>query len=178
MKCPCCNNKFSLKDYLLSLLWNPRDNNEYPDYVTNKLGKLNSWYEDNLKYIFNMVLYKYNLLSKNSNNYDKIYERKENLKNHIINNTSFNYVYMNMADNIRHGKVFHFKLGIKDWRKTSDYKIDKVEIELNKIMNNPIRGIKVSIRGDESLIKPKDIIKIIDILNNLENYEMLEELIK
>ena len=45
-------------------------------------------------------------------------------------------------------------------------------------MNNPSRGIKVSIRGDESLIKPKDIIKIIDILNNLENYEMLEELIK
>lgn len=178
MKCPCCNNRFSLKDYLLSLLWNPRRDNKYPDYVTNKLGKLNSWYEDNLKYIFNMVLYRHNLIHKNSNNYDKIWGMKDKLKKIIAENTSFNYVYMNMADNIWHGKVFHFELGIKDWSKTYDSERDKVEIELDRIMNNPMRGIKIYVKGDESLIKPEDITKVIDILNNLENYEMLEELVK
>lgn len=171
MKCPCCNKEFSIIDYIKSLFINNKELEEevLPNCLTDSKGKLHSWYEKKLWYIHKKCLSIRNDFGKN--NTDKRRDYFHKIEELIKENTDLTASIW-MCDNIWGGDIFFTTFYVWDSQESKR----AIEIEVGKVMNDGKKFINIS--GDESIIRPNQILKIIDIVDNVDKYLMAEELCK
>ena len=171
MKCPCCNKQFSLEDYIKGLLakTDVLEEEELPTYVTDRKGNLNPWYDKRLRYIHKKLLDIHKDFGKTNSN--KRYKYFEEIQELIKSNTELSPMIW-MCDNIWNGDIF-----IADFYVYNDGNYEKkTEIEVKRVMSNSKMVLSVS--GDESYIKAKDILKVIEIVDNVDRFLMAEELLR
>jgi len=172
LKCPCCNEHFSLIEYIKNLFIGEsvteEKEEELPTYVTDRKGNLHPWYDKKLRQLHSKLLDTYKDFGKANTN--KRYKHIHEIENLIEANTSFRPSIW-MCDNIWNGDIFIVSLRIY-----TDGNFDnKTELEVKKVMKNG--RMILSVEGDESCIKARDLLKVIEIVDNVDKFLMMQELV-
>lgn len=103
-------------------------------------------------------------------NTDKRREHIHDIEHLIESHTNFRPSIW-MCDNIWNGNIFIVSLRIYD---NGDFD-HRTELEIKKVMNNG--RIILSVEGDESRIKSRDLLKVIEIVENVDKFIMMRELV-
>lgn len=171
MKCPCCNEQFSLIEYIKNLFIGKiieEKEEQLPDYVTDRKGNLHPWYDKKMRHLQNKLLDIYKDFGKA--NTDKRRDFIRDIEHMIESHTDFRPSIW-MCDNIWHGDMFIVSLRIYA---NGDFD-HRTELEIKKVMKTG--RIVFSVEGDESHIKSRDLLKVIDIVENVDRYIMMKELV-